>query len=114
MSEPKLISPLLDGFVMGDPISSHDGVRCCPAMQVDSDKKYIVKVISIPATQVKVDALLLTGAFGDADSAAAYFKELAEGVVEEAVLLHEPGLAFNVNTREELAAAEKMFASLKK
>ena len=33
---------------------------------------------------------------------------------EEAVLLHEPGLAFNVNTREELAAAEKMFASLKK
>ena len=33
---------------------------------------------------------------------------------EEAVLLHEPGLAFNVNTREELAAAEKMFASLRK
>lgn len=87
MSEPKLISPLLDGFVMGDPISNHDGVRCCPAMQVDSDKKYIVKVISIPASQVKVDALLLTGAFGDADSAAAYFKDLSEGVVEEAVLL---------------------------
>ncbi len=87
MSEPKLISPLLDGFVMGDPISNHDGVRCCPAMQVDSDKKYIVKVISIPASQVKVDALLLTGAFADADSAAAYFKDLAEGVVEEAVLL---------------------------
>lgn len=87
MSEPKLISPLLDGFVMGDPISNHDGVRCCPAMQVDSDKKYIVKVISFPASQVKVDALLLTGAFSDADSAAAYFKDLAEGVVEEAVLL---------------------------
>jgi adenosylcobinamide-phosphate guanylyltransferase len=33
---------------------------------------------------------------------------------EEAVLLHEPGLAFNVNTREELAAAEKMFESLRK
>ena len=33
---------------------------------------------------------------------------------EEAVLLHEPGLAFNVNTREELAAAEKMFAKLRK
>lgn len=32
---------------------------------------------------------------------------------EETVLLHEPGLAFNVNTREELAAAEKMFAALK-
>ena len=33
---------------------------------------------------------------------------------EEAVLLHKPGLAFNVNTREELAAAEKMFAKLRK
>lgn len=31
---------------------------------------------------------------------------------EEAVLLHEPGLAFNVNTREELEAAERAFASL--
>ena len=27
LSEPKLISPLLDGFVMGDPMSEHDGVR---------------------------------------------------------------------------------------
>ena len=33
---------------------------------------------------------------------------------EKAVLLHEPGLAFNVNTREELAAAEKMFETLRK
>jgi adenosylcobinamide-phosphate guanylyltransferase len=33
---------------------------------------------------------------------------------ELAVLLNEPGLAFNVNTREELAAAEKMFEALGK
>ena len=87
MSEPKLISPLLDGFVMGSPISSHNGVVCCPAMKTDSDDKYIVKIISIPASQVKLDALLLAGAFHDRDSALAYFRELADGVVEEAVLL---------------------------
>lgn len=87
MSEPRLISPLLDGYVMGDPISSHDGVRCCPAMQTDSNRKYIVKVISVPASQVKLDALLLAGAFRDSASALSYFKEIAEGVVEEAVLL---------------------------
>lgn len=87
MSEPKLISPLLDGFVMGSSISSHDGVVCCPAMKADSDDKYIVKIISIPASQVKLDALLLAGAFHDRDSALAYFRELADGVVEEAVLL---------------------------
>ena len=43
MSEPKLISPLLDNFIMGDPISEHDGVQCCPAINKDTDEKYIVK-----------------------------------------------------------------------
>ena len=60
MSEPKLISPLLDGFVIGSPMSSRNGVCCCPAMQENSDKKYIVKIISVPASQVQLDALLLT------------------------------------------------------
>ncbi len=87
MSEPQLISPLLDGFVMGDPIGAHDGVRSCPAMQLETDKKYIVKIISLPANQAKLDALLLAGAYSDSESALAYFKELADGVLEEAELL---------------------------
>lgn len=87
LSEPQLISPLLDGFVMGDPINSHDGVRSCPAMQLETDKKYIVKIISLPATQAKLDALLLAGAFTDRESALDYFRDLADGVIEEAALL---------------------------
>ena len=87
LSEPQLISPLLDGFVMGNPINEHDGVRSCPAMLLESDQKYIVKIISLPATQSKLDALLLAGAFSDQASALAYFKELADGVIEEAELL---------------------------
>ena len=79
MSEEKLISPLLDGFVMGDAISEHDGIRCYPAMRENSDEKYIVKVISIPASQKRLDALLLTGAFQDAAGATEYFKELSDG-----------------------------------
>ncbi len=89
MSELKLISPLLDGFMMGDPISSHDGVRCCPAMKENSDDKYIVKIISVPASQKQLDALLLTGAYKDASAAAEYFKELAEDTVKEARLLQQ-------------------------
>lgn len=89
MSVPYLISPLLDDFVMGDPISDHDGVRACPAMHMDTEEKYIVKVISLPASQSKLDALLLAGAFQDKESALAYFKELADGVVEEATLLQK-------------------------
>lgn len=83
MSEWKLISPLLDNFVMGDPISSHDGVCCCPAMRKESDEKYIVKIISIPASQTQLDALLLTGAYPDESSALSYFEDVAKDTEKE-------------------------------
>lgn len=87
MSEPKLISPLLSDHMMGDPISSHNGICCCPAIKKDSDDKYIVKILSIPASQVQLDALLLTGAYSSKEAALAYFKELADSAVEEAEVL---------------------------
>ena len=87
MSEPKLISPMLDNFDMGGPISDHDGVRCCPAMRKNSDDKYIVKIISVPASQTKLDALLLTGAYPDKNSALAYFKDQADGIADEKKIL---------------------------
>lgn len=87
MSELKLVSPLLDGFAAGNAMSEHDGIRCYPAMKENSDEKYIVKVISIPASQVQLDALLLTGAYRDPADAMDYFKEVAESIVQEAELL---------------------------
>lgn len=89
MSDQKLVSPLLDGFIMGDPISGHDGVRCHPAIRENTDNKYIVKVITVPASQKQLDALLLTGAFKNAAAATAYFKELADGTVSEAETLQQ-------------------------
>lgn len=89
MSDPKLISPLLDGFAMGNPMSEHDGVCCCPAIKEHSDKKYIVKIISIPASQVQMDALLLAGAYKDPADAMDYFREVGEGVMKEAELLKQ-------------------------
>lgn len=89
MSEPKLISPLLDGFIMGKPMSNHDGVVCCPAIEESSDKKYIVKIISVPASQRQLDALLLTGAYKDPAAALEYFKSLSDDVIAEAELLQK-------------------------
>ena len=89
MSELKLISPLLDQFDMGDPISEHDGVRCCPAMKKGTSDKFIVKVIDIPASQTQLDALLLTGAYPDEQSALGYFKELAGDVETELKVLQK-------------------------
>lgn len=89
MAEPRLISPMLDDFMMGSPISEHHGVCCCPAMKNETDEKYIVKVISLPANQSQMDAMLLSGAFSDEDSALRYFKELVDGVVQEVDILEK-------------------------
>ena len=87
MPKPKLISPLLDGFQIGSPMSSRNGVCCCPAVHENSDKKYIVKVISVPTSQVQLNALLLTKAYKDPGEALEYFKSLAEGITTEAEFL---------------------------
>ena len=89
MSDNPIISPLLDGFTLGNPMSNRSGVRCYPAIKENSDKKYIVKRISIPSSQVQLEALLLTGAYQDIAQATAYFKDLADGVVEEAQCLQK-------------------------
>ena len=83
MSEPRYISPMLDGFSLGQAISDHHGVVCYPAMRDDSEKRYIVKRISLPASQVQVEALLLTGVYKDADAVRAYYEELAQGITRE-------------------------------
>ena len=76
MFEPKLISPMLDRFAMGSPISEHHGVRCCPAMESESDDKYIVKIISVPSSPSQLDAMLLSGAFHDEAAALEYYKKI--------------------------------------
>ncbi len=87
MSEIKTSSPLLDEFTIGNPMSEHDGVRCCPAIKENTDKKYIIKIISVPASQVQMDALLLAGAYKDPADAMDYFRQTGEGVLQEAELL---------------------------
>ena len=89
MSEVKLISPMLDGFSMGEPFSNHHGVCCCPAMPGNSDSKYIVKIMSIPASQVQLQALLLTGAYQSEAAARDYFLELAQDIVAETDILRK-------------------------
>ena len=56
-------------------------------MEKGTDDKYIVKIISIPASQVQLDALLLSGAYENEAAAQTYFKELTDGVIEEAQIL---------------------------
>ena len=87
MSEEALVSPLLDGFVLGAPMSERPGVSCHPAMKENSDQKYIVKVLSMPASQVQLDALLVTGAYSDPAAALDYFRQQADDTAAEAAFL---------------------------
>jgi len=87
LSDPKLISPLLTDYLMGSPVSEHHGVCCCPAIRKESEQKYIVKIISLPASQVQMDALILAGACKNEEEALNYFRELSESAAEEAELL---------------------------
>lgn len=89
LSEPKLVSPLLDHFAMGDPISEHNGIRTCPAMDQQSGDKFIVKIISNPANPAQLEALLLTGAYADREQALNYYKELSGDIVAETEVLNK-------------------------
>lgn len=109
LSEPKLISPLLDGFAVGAPISSRQGTICCPAMKRGSNDKYIVKIISLPASGKQLDALLLSGACSDSNEAAAYFKDQAGSICEEAETLRtlSAGSGFTSFENWQVAANEE-------
>lgn len=87
MLEQNNVSPLLDGFTLGNPISEHHGVICCPAIKENTNKKYIVKVISVPASQAQFEALLLAGAYKDPGDAMEYFREKGEDILQEAEVL---------------------------
>ncbi|MGM9605395.1 MAG: protein kinase, partial [Faecousia sp.] len=87
MSEQSAVSPLLDGFTIGSPVNDHFGVCCFPAVKENSERKYIVKVISVPASQTQLDALLITGAYQDSAEAADYFRQLSDSLLQEAQLL---------------------------
>ena len=87
MLEPNNVSPLLDGFTLGNPISEHHGVVCCPAIKENTNKKYIVKIISMPANQAQFEALLLAGAYKDPGDAMEYFREKGEDILQEAEVL---------------------------
>ena len=88
MSEPKLISPLLDNFAMGDAISDRGGIRICPAMSQANGDKYIVKIISNPATSTQLDALVLSGAYADREQALEYYKTVSNDIVSETEVLN--------------------------
>jgi len=51
--------------------------------------KYIVKIISTPASQTQLEALILSGAFPDKESALEYYRGVTDSIVEEITVLQK-------------------------
>lgn len=83
MSELK-VSPLLDAMEVGECFAKHNGVCCFHIRHPESGREFVLKHISVPATQDQVEALLLTGAYADKDEADAYYRKEAEALIHEA------------------------------
>ena len=88
MSDIRQLFPMLEGYILGEPINQHHGVCCYPAMAVGTEDKYIVKIISVPANPAQTEALLLTGAYRSQEDVLAYFRDIADGIMQEVKILH--------------------------
>ncbi len=83
MSELKLISPLLDGMTVTAEISSHNGRTCYSVQHARTGERFVLKHISIPASDRQVHALLLTGAYPDEAAVHTYYGSVAEDIKKE-------------------------------
>ena len=84
MPEASFPTDILDGFLLGQPISNRNGVKTCPAIYEESNEHYIVKIISLPASQVQVEAMLVSGACSNEEDVASYFRNQASEIIREA------------------------------
>ena len=78
------VSPLLDAMEVGECFAQHDGASCYWIRHPESGREFVLKHISVPATEGQVEALLLTGAYSNEEEADAYYRKVAEGLVQEA------------------------------
>ena len=87
MSEIKAVYPLLEGISIGQSISERSGAVCYAAMNTATGEKFILKHISIPESQVQVEALILTGSCADEAAAKVYYTSVAGDLKEELAAL---------------------------
>lgn len=87
MATPRNISPILDGFTLGELMSESTNARCYRAIQNYSHKSYIVKIISLPPSSVHLDALLVSGTISSPGEVNTYYKEKARDILRNVQVL---------------------------
>ena len=82
MPELKMVSPLLDHMTAEKEIAGHNG-RTCYTLRSTTGERFILKRISVPASDSQVRALILSGAYPDEAAVHAYYGRVAADIKSE-------------------------------
>lgn len=82
MSQLKLISPLLDGMTTDEVLAERDGSSCY-ALHDTAGKHYVLKVMSVPSSDKKIRALILSGAYPDEAAVHEYYAGVVKDIQRE-------------------------------
>lgn len=83
MSELKMISPLLDHMQVEKESAGHIGRTCYTLRQTTTGERFVLKRISVPASDSQVRALILSGAYADEAAVHTYYGRVAENIRAE-------------------------------
>ena len=83
MSELKMVSPLLDHMVMEKETAGHSGQSCYVLRQKTTGEHFVLKCLSLPETDSRIRALILSGAYPDEKSVHEYYGRLVDDIRAE-------------------------------
>ena len=83
MSDLKMISPLLDGLQVEKETAEHNGRKSYILCRDSSEDRYVLKVISIPAADSQVRALILSGAYANEAAVHEYYGKVVDDIKAE-------------------------------
>lgn len=82
MSELKMISPLLDQMRVEKETAGHNG-RSCYTLRSTTGERFILKLLSVPASDSQVRALILSGAYPDEAAVHEYYGRVVADIRAE-------------------------------
>ena len=83
MSDLKMISPLLDSMTVENETAGHNGRTCYTVRNVTTGERFILKRMSVPASDNQVNALILSGAYSDEAAVNEYYSRVVEDIKAE-------------------------------
>ncbi len=77
------ITPLLDGMIVEKELSVHNGRACYLLSRQESKEQFVLKHMSVPATDSQIRALILSGAYANEAAVHEYYGMVIEDMKQE-------------------------------